>query len=231
MRSDNTGGFLTKFVQLKHEARMKVADAYFPSEDAYFFQRSPQAFESVFQYYANGVCHRPPEVCPSAFLAELEFWRIPTAYIGSCCSDVVPAKEKSEEKTEENIDDNTFDNLMFGKLRRRMWTFLERPGSSLQAKAFELSSTLFVAISVMGLSFGTIPEFQVIQYMPPNNETIVLQNGTVTLVEMIEEMRVEHAGEMYRLIYYELKFSVCVYGADMHSVLYGGILFANVCSA
>lgn len=42
-----------------------------------------------------------------------------------------------------------------------MWTFLERPGSSLQAKAFELSSTLFVAISVMGLSFGTIPEFQV----------------------------------------------------------------------
>lgn len=52
-----------------------------------------------------------------------------------------------------------------------MWTFLERPGSSLQAKAFELSSTLFVAISVMGLSFGTIPEFQIIQYMPPGNET------------------------------------------------------------
>lgn len=50
---------------------------------------------------------------------------------------------------------------MFGHVRRRMWTFLERPGSSVQAKAFELSSTLFVAISVMGLSFGTIPDFQV----------------------------------------------------------------------
>lgn len=59
------------------------------------------------------------------------------------------------------VDDTTFDNLMFGKVRRRMWTFLERPGSSMQAKAFELSSTLFVAISVMGLSFGTIPDFQV----------------------------------------------------------------------
>lgn len=45
-----------------------------------------------------------------------------------------------------------------------MWTFLERPGSSVQAKAFELSSTLFVAISVMGLSFGTIPDFQVCFY-------------------------------------------------------------------
>ena len=43
-----------------------------------------------------------------------------------------------------------------------MWTFLERPGSSMQAKAFELSSTLFVAISVLGLSFGTIPDFQVV---------------------------------------------------------------------
>ena len=59
------------------------------------------------------------------------------------------------------VDDTTFDNLFCGNLRRRMWTFLERPGSSMQAKAFELSSTLFVAISVMGLSFGTIPEFQV----------------------------------------------------------------------
>ena len=73
-----------------------------------------------------------------------------------------------------------------------MWTFLERPGSSFQAKAFELSSTLFVAISVMGLSFGTIPDFQVIQYLPPHNETVVLPNGTVTVMEKVEEMKVEH---------------------------------------
>lgn len=62
------------------------------------------------------------------------------------------------------MDDTTFEKLMCGQLRRRMWTFLERPGSSFQAKAFELSSTLFVAISVMGLSFGTIPDFQVNKY-------------------------------------------------------------------
>ncbi|PIO76039.1 K+ channel tetramerization domain protein [Teladorsagia circumcincta] len=129
----------------------QVADAYVAAEDSYFFQRSPIAFEAIFQYYATGVVHRPSEV-----------------------------------------DDTTFDNLMFGKVRRRMWTFLERPGSSMQAKAFELSSTLFVAISVMGLSFGTIPDFQVTHYMPPQNETIVLPNGTVSVVEKVEEMRVEH---------------------------------------
>lgn len=184
-------GFLAKFVQLTHTARLKVADAYLPAEDSYFFQRSPVAFEAIFQYYATGVVHRPSEVCPASFLSELDFWRISHQHVGSCCADIVPQK-KEEEKEEEKVDDTTFDNLMFGKVRRRMWTFLERPGSSMQAKAFELSSTLFVAISVMGLSFGTIPDFQVTHYMPPHNETIVLPNGTVTVVEKVEEMRVEH---------------------------------------
>ncbi|KAK6031812.1 K+ channel tetramerization domain protein [Ostertagia ostertagi] len=204
-------GFLAKF----------VADAYVAAEDSYFFQRSPLAFDAIFQYYATGVVHRPSEVstlttirslanrqpavlpfqltsdtivrqvCPASFLSELDFWRISHQHVGSCCADIVPQK-REEEKEEEKVDDTTFDNLMFGKVRRRMWTFLERPGSSMQAKAFELSSTLFVAISVMGLSFGTIPDFQVTHYMPPQNETIVLPNGTVSVVEKVEEMRVEH---------------------------------------
>ncbi|KJH43326.1 K+ channel tetramerization domain protein [Dictyocaulus viviparus] len=191
LRADPSS-FLAKFVQLTHSVRLKVADAYLPSEDSYFFQRSPVTFEAIFQYYATGVIHRPAEICPAAFLNELDFWRISHKHVGSCCADIVPIK-KDEEKEEEKVDDTTFNNLMFGKVRRRMWTFLERPGSSMQAKAFELSSTLFVAISVMGLSFGTIPDFQVItHYLPPRNETIVLSNGTVTIVEKVEEMRVEH---------------------------------------
>ncbi|CAI4227246.1 unnamed protein product [Auanema sp. JU1783] len=190
LRSDQTS-FLSKFLHLTHDARLKVADAYFPKTNTYFFQRSPIAFEAIFQYYSTGVIHKPSELCPAAFLTELEFWKISHQHVGSCCADVIP-QPKSEEKEEERVDDTTFDNLMCGKLRRRMWTFLERPGSSNQAKAFELSSTLFVAISVMGLSFGTIPDFQVTHYLPPHNETIVLPNGTVTIVEKVEEMRVEH---------------------------------------
>ncbi|CAB3396935.1 unnamed protein product [Caenorhabditis bovis] len=186
-----TNTFLSRFVQLSHSARLKVADAYIQSEDAYYFQRSPTSFEAVFQYYATGVVHRPSEVCPASFLGELDFWQISHQFVGSCCADIIPQK-REEEKEEEKVDDTTFDKLMFGKLRRRMWTFLERPGSSMQAKAFELSSTLFVAISVMGLSFGTIPEFQVPQNMPPHNETIVLPNGTVIVVGKVEQMRVEH---------------------------------------
>uniref|UniRef100_A0A915PNH0 BTB domain-containing protein n=1 Tax=Setaria digitata TaxID=48799 RepID=A0A915PNH0_9BILA len=190
LRAEITG-FLAKFVQLNHKSRLKVADAYIASEDAYYFQRSPYAFDAVFQYYATGVIHRPPEICPVAFLSELEFWGISYRHIGTCCADIV-ARDRYDEKEEEKVDNKTFDKLMFGSVRRKMWTFLERPGSSVQAKAFELSSTLFVAISVMGLSFGTIPDFQVTHYLPAHNETVLLPNGTITVIEKIEEMRVEH---------------------------------------
>lgn len=39
-----------------------MCDAYIVSDDAYYFQRSPTAFEAIFQYYATGVVHRPSEV-------------------------------------------------------------------------------------------------------------------------------------------------------------------------
>uniref|UniRef100_A0A914XDC6 Uncharacterized protein n=1 Tax=Plectus sambesii TaxID=2011161 RepID=A0A914XDC6_9BILA len=184
-------GFLSKFVQLPHSARLTVADAYLEQTREYYFQRSPVVFDAIYQFYAAGVVHRPPEVCPASFLAELEFWNIHTAHVGSCCADVVP-REKQEEKEEERVDDHTFDKLAFGNLRRKMWTFLESPGSSTASKIFELSSTLFVFISVMGLSLGTIPDFQVIQYMHPHNETMLLPNGEVTVVEKVEQVRVEH---------------------------------------
>ncbi|CAD6186686.1 unnamed protein product [Caenorhabditis auriculariae] len=190
LRAESTT-FLSRFVQLTHTARLKVSDAYLADDDAYYFQRSPTSFEAIFQYYATGVVHRPSEICPASFLSELDFWRISHQHVGSCCADIVP-QPRNEEKEEEKVDDTTFDKLMCGKLRRRMWTFLERPGSSMQAKAFELSSTLFVAISVMGLSFGTIPDFQVTYYMAPHKESVVLPNGVVQVVSKVEEMRVEH---------------------------------------
>lgn len=191
-RSDPTT-FLAKFVQLSHQARLKVADAFIQSERAYYFQRSPMAFEAVFQYYATGVVHKPPELCPSAFSAELEFWRVPSSYIGACCAESVsPLERLLESNKEEKVDDTTFEKLWCGPFRRRMWTFLERPGSSLQAKTFELSSTMFVMISVLGLSFGTIPDFQVTEYVSTGNYTVRLPNGTEVLHEEVEAIRIEH---------------------------------------
>uniref|UniRef100_A0A915MAI4 Uncharacterized protein n=1 Tax=Meloidogyne javanica TaxID=6303 RepID=A0A915MAI4_MELJA len=177
----------------KENERISKQPSEFREEENSVVLRSPLAFEAVFQYYANGVVHKPPELCPSAFSAELEFWRVPTSYIGACCSDSVsPLERLLESSKEDKVDDTSFEKLRFGQFRRRMWTFLERPGSSMQAKVFELSSTMFVMISVLGLSFGTIPDFQVIEYVSSGNQTIMLPNGTEMIQEDIEPIRIEH---------------------------------------
>lgn len=174
--------FLTRFYRLSHDSRVKVADAYLHASDEYYFQRSPQMFDAIFQFYATGVVHRPPEACVAAFLGELDFWHINTSFIGSCCADIIHRKETTVRGEVENVNDTTFDSLVFGKLRRRMWTFLEKPGSSTHAKGYQMLSTLFVAISVMTMSFGTIPDFQIIQYVSTqHNETVQVADGTVNL--------------------------------------------------
>jgi hypothetical protein len=201
-RSEQTS-FLAKFHQLSHNARLKVADAYLDATGEYYLQRSSILFDAVFQFYATGVVHRPPEVCAAAFLAELDFWHIKTACIGSCCAEIVPRK-KPEVKNDDKVDDATFDSLIFGKLRRRMWTFFERPGSSTKAKNFQMLSTLFVVISVIGMSFATIPNFQVIQYMSLNETDN-------------EPMRVEHPifvfAERLCIVFFTIEYTLRFFAA------------------
>jgi hypothetical protein len=180
--------FLAKFYQLSHNARIAVADAYLAYSGEYYFQRSPHLFDAILHFYATGVIHRPAEMCAAAFLSELEFWRIATVNIGSCCAaDIIPRK-RAEIKDEEKIDASTFDQLMCGNLRRKMWTFLEKPGSSTQAKAFQMLSTMFVAISVMGMSFGTIPDLQIVIQQPMTSAS---ENETRLVNDEIP-IRVEH---------------------------------------
>uniref|UniRef100_A0A915M4W4 Uncharacterized protein n=1 Tax=Meloidogyne javanica TaxID=6303 RepID=A0A915M4W4_MELJA len=149
----------------KENERISQQPSEFREEENSVVLRSPLAFEAVFQYYANGVVHKPPELCPSAFSAELEFWRVPTSYIGACCSDSVsPLERLLESSKEDKVDDTSFEKLRFGQFRRRMWTFLERPGSSMQ----------------------------VIEYVSSGNQTIMLPNGTEIIQEDIEPIRIEH---------------------------------------
>lgn len=106
--------FLKKFLRKqkclkKKWVPLKVADAYISSEDAYYFQRSPCAFDAIFQYYATRVIHRPPELCPAAFMSELEFWGISHQSIGSCCVDVV-TRDRLDEREEEKVY-NDFINI------------------------------------------------------------------------------------------------------------------------
>lgn len=53
LRADQSG-LLAKFIQLSHGDRVKVADGYLDKDEAYYFQRSPQAFEPIYQVGSRG---------------------------------------------------------------------------------------------------------------------------------------------------------------------------------
>lgn len=102
-------GLLSRFAQLPHRKRVHVADSYLAESQEYFFQRSPALFEPIFQFYTTGVIHKPPEMCPEAFLTEMKFWGIPFEHIGSCCAEEIPQEKPVVKEDErdyfEGIDD------------------------------------------------------------------------------------------------------------------------------
>jgi len=58
LRADQSG-LLAKFIQLSHADRVKVADGYLDNDEAYYFQRSPEAFEPIYQVNKMVLGHIP----------------------------------------------------------------------------------------------------------------------------------------------------------------------------
>jgi hypothetical protein len=51
----NINARLYRLCQLTADERKKAADAYLPTSDELFFERSPLLFNFIYQYYVNGM--------------------------------------------------------------------------------------------------------------------------------------------------------------------------------
>jgi len=60
---------------------------YFRDADSgeYFFDRDPDLFRYILNYYRTGRIHMPRDVCFTAFVDELAFFGIRTDIIADCC--------------------------------------------------------------------------------------------------------------------------------------------------
>ncbi len=156
---------LARFVSLSHDQRLEVADGYLEDSNQYYFQRSPLLFEPILQFYATGVVHKPHQACADAFLAELDFWGINEEHIGSCCAEELfggPLESAKEQEVELSDEEDYFQDQSLGESRKRLWRLMEGRGvMSAAAKIMEITSALFVLVSVISLSTATIPEFRV----------------------------------------------------------------------
>ncbi|ELW63089.1 potassium voltage-gated channel subfamily V member 2 [Tupaia chinensis] len=152
--------------------QLGLCDDYEAQTDEYFFDRDPAVFHLVYNFYMSGVLMVCDELCPRRFLEELGYWGVRLKYTPRCCR--ICFEERRDELTEqlkiqrelraqaqaEEAEELFRDMRFYGPLRRRLWNLMEKPFSSVAAKAIGVASNLFVLISVVALALNTVEEMQ-----------------------------------------------------------------------
>ncbi|KAM9082296.1 potassium voltage-gated channel subfamily V member 2 [Megaptera novaeangliae] len=152
--------------------QLGLCDDYEAQTDEYFFDRDPEVFQLIYNFYASGVLLVRDELCPRCFLEELGYWGVRLKYSPRCC--LICFEERRDELSEqlkiqrelraqaqaEEAEELFRDMRFYGPQRRRLWNLMEKPFSSVAAKAIGVASSLFVLISVMALALNTVEEMQ-----------------------------------------------------------------------
>ncbi|XP_039547875.1 potassium voltage-gated channel subfamily S member 3b isoform X3 [Pimephales promelas] len=68
-------------------AILELCDDYSPAEQEYYFDRSPQVFLCVLNFYRTGHFHALEELCVFYFSQEIEYWGICELDLEACCLD------------------------------------------------------------------------------------------------------------------------------------------------
>ena len=122
-----------------------------------FFDRHPETFSQVLDYFQTGKLHYPRSVCGPMFEEELKFWGIEEQQMETCCwSDYTHHRVKQEnlkifkpsqgnKETAEAVVDVELGQInnpnldikhlsKWSSLRYRVWQMLDQPSSSSAAK-------------------------------------------------------------------------------------------------
>ncbi|XP_030077766.1 A-type voltage-gated potassium channel KCND3 isoform X2 [Microcaecilia unicolor] len=125
----------------------------------YFFDRDPEVFRSILNFYRTGKLHYPRYECISAYDEELSFYGILPEIIGDCCYEEY--KDRKRENAERLLDDNDSENNQEAmpslNFRQTMWRAFENPHTSTLALVFYYVTGFFIAVSVITNVVETVP--------------------------------------------------------------------------
>ena len=133
---------------------------FFYDEDTqeYFFDRDPDIFRHILNYYRTGKLHYPKHECITAYDEELAFFGIMPDIIGDCCyEDYRDRKRENQERLQDDKASEDGDNHPQYTLRQKMWRAFENPHTSTSALVFYYVTGFFIAISVLANVVETIP--------------------------------------------------------------------------
>jgi potassium voltage-gated channel Shal-related subfamily D member 2 len=118
----------------------------------YFFDRDPEIFRHILNYYHTGKLHYPRHECLLSYDEELSFFGILPDVIGDCCYEEY--RDRKRENAERLMDDKMSENgeqqgPPLTNVRQKMWRAFENPHTSTSALVFYYVTGFFIAVSVM----------------------------------------------------------------------------------
>ncbi|XP_061114234.1 potassium voltage-gated channel subfamily D member 1 isoform X1 [Conger conger] len=136
---------------------------FFYNEDTqeYFFDRDPEMFRHILNFYRTGKLHYPRHECIQAFDEELAFYGIVPEIIGDCCMEEY--RDRKKENQERLAEDTEAEMATDTPLppdstsRERLWRAFENPHTSTMALVFYYVTGFFIAVSVIANVVETVP--------------------------------------------------------------------------
>lgn len=126
----------------------------------YFFDRDPDIFRHILNYYRTGKLHYPKHECLTSYDEELAFFGILPDVIGDCCYEDYRdrKRENAERLMDDKLSENGDQNLQqLTDIRQKMWRAFENPHTSTAALVFYYVTGFFIAVSVMANVVETVP--------------------------------------------------------------------------
>uniref|UniRef100_A0A8C6UHJ2 Potassium voltage-gated channel subfamily V member 2 n=1 Tax=Neogobius melanostomus TaxID=47308 RepID=A0A8C6UHJ2_9GOBI len=149
-----------------HNMKLDLCDDYIVTNNEYFFDRDPDVFHCIFNFYRTGVLWIKDELCPRNFLEEINYWGVRIKNTNRCCRISFEERElEAEIEIEEN--EELFHDMFMGSVRRAIWNLMEKPFSSIKAKLMAVASSMFVLISLVAMTLNTVEEMQ---YKTPSGQ-------------------------------------------------------------
>lgn len=113
----------------------------------YYFDRDPEMFRHILNYYRTGKLHFPKHECIALFDEELTFFGIQPDIIGDCCYEDYRdrKRENSERVADDKLDEGGGELKPLLRLREKMWRAFENPHVGTAALTFYYVTGFFIA--------------------------------------------------------------------------------------
>ena len=127
------------------------------TRNEYFFDRDPDIFRYILNFYRTGHLHYCKSECISAYDEELSFFGIMPDIMGDCCFE--DYRDRKRDNSERMMDDKlseSGDGPIPANFRETMWRAFENPHTSTAALVFYYVTGFFIAVSVLANVVETI---------------------------------------------------------------------------